>query len=88
MDEFATQLGIKTEGTMDGDRYIINLKNSDEYSKMYTLLDNSTLVGLDPTSTLVTDKVSELVYLSDEYDVKLLANFVDDSYRIIITKGE
>ena len=44
------------------------------------------LVDLDGTATLVTDKVSELKYVGDEFTVKLDANFTDDFYRVVITK--
>ncbi len=86
MEEFAKQLGIEQAGELIGDRYVIPLMDSDEYSLIYTKLDKSDLVDLDPTSTLVTDKVSELKYVGDEFTVKLDANFEDDFYRVVITK--
>lgn len=88
MEEFAKKLGIDFPGEMIGDRFIIPLTNSDEYSKVYTLLDSSDLVDLDPDSTLVTEKVSELKYFGDEFTVKLDANFTDDFYRVVIMRGE
>ena len=86
MEEFAKQLGIEEPGELIGDKYVIPLMNSDEYSKVYTILDKSDLVDLDGTATLVTDKVSELKYVGDEFTVKLDANFTDDFYRVVITK--
>lgn len=86
MEEFAKKLGISYPGEMVNNKYIIPLMNSDEYSKIYTLLDKSDLVELDTSSTLVTDKVSELQYFNDEFTVKLDANFLDDFYRVVITK--
>lgn len=86
MEEFAKQLGIEEPGELIGNKYVIPLMNSDEYSKIYTILDKSDLVDLDGSSTLVTDKVSELKYIGDEFTVKLDANFVDDFYRVVITK--
>ncbi len=84
MEEFAKKLGIEYPGELVNDRYIIPLTNSDEYSKIYTLLDKSDLVELDTSSILVTDKVSELQYLGDNFIVKLDANFTDDFYRVVI----
>ena len=86
MEEFAKQLGITEPGELINGKYIIPLMNSDEYSKVYTILDKSDLVDLDGTATLVTDKVSELKYVGDEFTVKLDANFTDDFYRVVITK--
>ena len=86
MEEIAKKLNIEYPGELVNDKYIIPLMTSDEYSKMYTLLDKSELVELDPDSTLVTDKVSELRYLGDDFEVKLSANFNDDIYRVVISK--
>lgn len=88
MEEFAKKLNIEYPGELMGDKYIIPLMTSDEYSKMYTLLDKSELVELDTDSTLVTDKVSELLYYGEGFEVKLTANFSDDFYRVVITKEE
>jgi len=86
MEEFAKKLGIEQPGEVVNGKYIIPLMNSDEYSQVYTKLDKSDLVDLDGSSTLVTEKVSELKYVGDEFTVKLDANFVDDFYRVVISK--
>lgn len=86
MEEFAKKLGIEYPGEMSNGKYIIPLNNSDEYSKVYTLLDKSDLVELDTSCTLVTDKVSELQYFNDDFNIKLAANFVDDLYKVVISK--
>ena len=88
MEEFAKKLKLPFPGDLFDDEYIIPLVDSDEYSQAYSILDASDLVELDTDSTLVTDKVSELTYLGDEYTVKLVANFVDDLYKIVIMKAE
>ena len=86
MEEFAKKLGIEQPGELVNGKFIIPLMNSDEYSQVYTKLDKSDLVDLDGSSTLVTEKVSELKYVGDEFTVKLDANFVDDFYRVVISK--
>lgn len=88
MDKFAKDLGITSDGVLEGDRYVIELLDSNEYSKVYSLLDKSDKVDLDGDLTLVSEKMSELTFLSDDYDVKLIANFMDDVYKVIIEKGE
>ena len=88
LKEFAKKLNINLDGRMEGEKYIIDIANSDEYSRMYTLLDNSDLVDIDEDSTLLTDKVGELLFIGDDYDVKLVGNFAQDLYRIVITLGE
>lgn len=88
MDKLLQELGITQRGNQEGDKYIITLSNSDEYSQVYSKLDMSDKVTLDEYNTLVSDNVSELTYLSDEYDINLIANFTTDSYRVIITPAE
>jgi hypothetical protein len=88
LKEFVKKLNINLEGRMEGEKYIIDIANSDEYSRMYTLLDNSDLVDVDEDATLLTDKVGELLFIGDNYDVKLVGNFAQDLYRIVITLGE
>jgi hypothetical protein len=88
MKEFAKQLGIDVEGTMEGSKYIIELSDSNEYSRVYTLLDGSDLVDVDEDATLLTDNVGELLFIGDDFDVKLVGNFNSDIYRVVITVGE
>jgi hypothetical protein len=88
LKEFAKKLGITVEGKMDGQKYVIELSNSDEYSRIYTLLDSSDLVDIDEDATLLTDKVGELLFIGNDYDVKLAGNFAQDLYRVVITVGE
>jgi hypothetical protein len=88
MKEFAKKLGIDVEGTMEGSKYIIELSDSNEYSRVYTLLDGSDLVDVNEDATLLTDNVGELLFIGDDFDVKLVGNFNSDIYRVVITVGE
>lgn len=88
MDEFLKSLGINEAGVYEGHKYVVELADSDTYSKAYTILSKSDKVDLDGDWTLVSQKMSELMFLSDDYDVKLIANYTDDIYRIVVEKGE
>jgi hypothetical protein len=88
MKEFAKKLGIDVEGTMEGSKYIIELSDSNEYSRMYTLLDGSDLLEIEEDLTLLTDKVGELIFTGEFFEVKLVGNFGSDIYRIVITERE
>ncbi len=89
MDKFLQELGIKDKGTFETpNKYVVELADSNAYSKAYTTLDKSDKVDLDGDMTLVSDKSSSLTYLSDKYDITLLANFVDNVYKIIVTPAE
>lgn len=86
--EFAKAIGLEQDGYQDGAKYIIELVDSNEFSRVYTLLDKSELLDIQEDATLLTDKVGELIYLSDDYDVKLVGNFISDIYRVVITEGK
>lgn len=86
--EFAKSIGLEQDGYQDGAKYIIELVDSNEFSRVYTLLDKSELLDIQEDATLLTDKVGELIYLSDDYDVKLVGNFISDIYRVVITEGK
>lgn len=89
MDEFIKSLGITDDGHYESDnKYVIDIEDSNKYSKIYSILDKSDKVDLDTDLTLVSSKVSELTYLSDDYDIKLIANFTDDVYKVIVVPGE
>jgi hypothetical protein len=82
--EFIEGLGFTTEGHYENgeDKYVVVLGDSEEYAKAYTTLSNS--LSLDETLTLVTSRVSELLFFDENYDVKLVANFDKDIYKVIV----
>lgn len=87
-DEFAKELGITKEGSYTDNGYVITLKDSNEYSRMYTLLDRSDKCDLDTEEVNLGVTDSIMVYLADEFDIKLQANFDTDSYTITIAEAE
>lgn len=82
--EFAEELGIKENGNFKDNVYIVNLDNSDEYSKIYTLLSNSELLELNPEAINLGVSEAIISYDSEDYTVKLLANFDEDVYTVSI----
>ena len=55
MEKFVKKLGIKKIGHYEGNTYIIEFEDSDEYSRAYTVLDSSNLVDLDEETVLVSE---------------------------------
>lgn len=88
MEKFIKNLNLNKSGHYENNKYIIDLSDSNEYSKMYTLLDNSSLVSLDPESTQISESSSMLIYNDDDlkFDIKLSANYNQDEYKIIISE--
>lgn len=87
MDKFIKDLGITYSGSFENnDSYVIDLVDSNEYSKVYSILDKSDKVELDTETILVSDKLSEIIFRDDKYEVKLLANFVDNVYKVVVSE--
>ena len=92
IEEFAKELKIKTPGNFSEDErsYIIDLKNSNDYGKAYTLLDNSPLLDLLDDNQVITEEGSSIMYEAKEEDylVNLLADWEANQYQIVITRME
>jgi hypothetical protein len=82
--ELAKKIGISSQGILSDNKYIIHLSDSDEYSRMYTLLSNSNLLHLDSENVVMTETNSELVYYTDSFTVTLSADLDADDYNITI----
>ena len=86
--ELLDAIGIKTEGSGDDDKYFVPLRNSNEYARAYSALDKSKYVDLDPTGVSMTPNTSSMLYLSDDYDVYLTADFDTEEYAIRVVKSK
>ena len=84
LSEFLNELNITKEGYYDEDIYVIPLADSDEFAKIYSILDKSDKVDLDDEFIGIDKVNSMLLYISDKYEVKLVSNFDSDDYRIEI----
>lgn len=88
MDEFLKGIGIEETGRYDGDKYVVDLPDSDAWSRAHTLLAKSGKADLDGDSVLVSMKASDETFLSDDYDIRIVANFEDDVYKIIVEEAK
>ena len=84
MDEFLKGIGIEEPGRYDGGKYVVDLPDSDAWSRAHTALSKTDKADLDGDSVLVSMKVSEETYLSDDYDIRLVANYEDDVYKVVV----
>lgn len=78
----------EVENNSKDNSYTIRLKDSNDYSKVYTILDKSDDFDLDVDKMLLNENVSEFIYLCDDYDVKLIANLSEDKYKVIIEEAK
>ena len=77
---FLDDLGIDKTGKLEKERYVLELEDSDEYSRYYTILDHTDDLDLNDTSSMSEEFATVLTYTNDEYKIKLNANFNDDYY--------
>lgn len=87
MDKFAKELGIKKLGKMMGKQFVIELDDSDEYSRAYTTLDKSHMLTIEQDKTVMTGDRSELVYSNDEYTVILIGDMDKNKYQVVIEEN-
>lgn len=85
---FLNKLGISQEGVESEGKYVIDLGDSNAYSRVYTILDKSELVDLDVENMSMTEEESTMIYLSDNYDLTLGANFNDNKYTLTIEEAK
>ena len=88
LEEYLLKLNIRLPGEYGDDAYVIDLKNSDEYGKMFTLLDLSDDLDIMQDNQVITDQGSSLTYesLSEPYLFNLLADFSANQYQLVINK--
>ncbi len=85
MDKELEKLGIDEEGQEGKDgSYVVTIKNSDEWGKIFSKLDNSDLEEMEENS-LLTDNNSSLMFRSDNYQYNLSADFSANEYKLVIT---
>lgn len=81
---YLDNLGIDKTGKLESDRYVLKLEDSDEYSRYYTILDQEEDLELSDTSSMSQEFATVLTYTSEDYRLKLNANFVDDYYTFTV----
>ena len=86
-----TRLDIKDTGRYDNHFYIIPIKDSNEYAKMYTKLEKNAINTEYPTfgtnssnSTVKITNYFELEEDNDKYLLFLIADFDQDEYYLKI----
>ena len=84
LKKFLEQLGITQVGHYTkSNSYIIDIEDSNEYGKIYSLLDKSDEVEEDDDSSTITIHNSNIVFESEEYQFTLIADFDQDTYKLV-----
>lgn len=86
MEELLKKIGITAKGeyTKNG-AYIIDLKDYDEYSKYFSLLEKSDLNEVQDTAQ-ITIHTTNVTYMNDDYQIVLQADLDEDLYKMVVTE--
>lgn len=88
LDLLLKDLNLTDRGKEVNGKYVITAKDSDEFSRLYTLLDKYDGADLDPEGMVMSDKSLVMVYLTDDFDITLKGDLANDNYNMIITEAE
>ena len=82
--EFLSSIGINFEGNYSGkNSYVVDLDSSNDFSKVFSLLEKSELEEEDESS-MVTLHNTLQVYKNDEFEVTLLGDLDQDEYKLVV----
>lgn len=82
-EELSKKLNIDRDGHEEEVGYVVTLNDSDDYARVYTLLDNSSYCELNTDVMLLSDEASLLNYETVNYSIDLVANFNEDTYKVV-----
>lgn len=86
MQEFLKSLGITQQGEMTKHgAYVIDIKDYDEYSKYFSLLEKSDLEEVQDTAQ-ITIHTTNVTFTSDDYQIVLQADLDEDMYKLVVTQ--
>mgnify|MGYP000316234657 FL=1 len=87
MKELLLKIGISEPGYFsDSKTYVIDLKDSSQYSKVFSKLDKTDLVEELADSSVSNTSISNVMYTNDEYSMNIIADFDSDEYKLVVHK--
>lgn len=86
IEQLLKDLGINKVGEYSNkNTYVIDLYSSEEFGKMYSLLDQNNDLEYEEESSLLTVDNGSLMYnYNDEFQFVLIADFNHDQYHLTI----
>ena len=83
MQSFIDGLEIPFEGEQKGKQYIVEMPDSNSFSRVFNLISINKNLHIKGDSK-ATDTETEFRYTDGEYDVVLVADYDADIYRLIV----
>lgn len=87
MEEFLNSLGIEGNLRRSAKSQVLDIDDSNQYGRIYSILDNSDEVEEDSESSQVTEDYSSIQFYNDEYIIQLIADFKNDDYKLTIKEN-
>lgn len=84
MEELLKKLNIEGKPNKTSKGYILNIENSNEFSKVYSKLENSDLVEEIFENSQITPDTVSIQYDAGDYLLTLLGDLAGDAYTLTI----
>ena len=89
MKDLLHKIGINETGYYSGDdNYIIDFENSNQFNTAFSRLEKSGLVEENDDASVINLTVTNILYVSDDFALNLIADFGQDIYKLVVTKLE
>ena len=87
-EELLDRLDISERGKLSNDRYVITLVDSDDYGRIFSKLDKSSILDIIEENQVVTEQGSSLMYedAEEKFLLNLIADFDSDQYQLVLDK--
>ena len=68
--------------------YVINLLDSENYAKVFSLLEKNENLNLMEDNQVITNEGSSLIYMDDDYNImiNLISDWEGEIFQLIITQ--
>lgn len=88
IEDIIQDLNIKDgEYSKDGS-YVVNLEDSDEFGRVFSRLDRNEDYEELTENSLISLFDTSLIWLKDNFQINLIADLTQDSYKLVITEIE
>lgn len=88
IEDFLNEFNIEADGEVDGEYYVKQLVDYDEFNEVYNSFENSLKLQRDSGDSYMNDEHAHITYYTDGLLVELVAIFDYDDYTINIAEDD
>lgn len=85
---FLNGVEVDSTGEIGETKYILQLKDSDEWARYYTILNSNEELERSEDASMAEEHASVLTYKSNDYKIRLNANFDENYYTLSVEELE